>query len=142
MKQCLVRNLISAGEVGDTVMVPIPLVNRGRAEFTNSKAVVLKVDESGTYKLGMRHGILKRLYTRNQFTPCEQQFLSIDDVPQEREISLREAANAADSMGHGQCFIKCTRSMFCNYNCCRCYKNQNVCNNRCKCSSACKNKKS
>ena len=109
-------------EVGDTVMVPIPLVDRGRAEFTNAKAVVLKIDESGTYKLGTRHGILKQLYTRNQFNPCEQQFLSIDDVPQEREISLREAANA-DSMGHGQGFIKCTCSMFCNNIRCRCYKN-------------------
>jgi len=126
-------------EVGDTVMVPIPLVDRGRAEFTNAKAVVLQVDESGTYKLGTRHGILKQLYTRNQFSPCEQQFLAIDDVPQEREISLREAANA-DSMGHGQGFIKCTCSMFCNNNRCRCYKNQNVCNSRCKCGSACKNK--
>ncbi|MPC96927.1 hypothetical protein E2C01_092209 [Portunus trituberculatus] len=36
-------------EVGDTVMVPIPLVDRGRAQFNNAKAVVLKVNENGTY---------------------------------------------------------------------------------------------
>ena len=126
-------------EVGDSVMVPITLVDRGRAEFPNAKAVVLQVDDSGTCKLGTRHGILKQLYSRNQFTPCEQQFLSIDDVPQEKEISLREVANA-DSVGHGQGFIKCTCSMSCNNNRCKCFKNQNVCNSRCKCGSSCKNK--
>ena len=59
-------------EVGDSVMIPIPIVDRGRAEFPNAKAVVLQVEENGTYKLGKRHGVLKQLYTRNQFTPCEQ----------------------------------------------------------------------
>lgn len=29
--------------IGDTVMVPIPDVDRGRAEFTNVKAVVIEV---------------------------------------------------------------------------------------------------
>ena len=126
-------------EVGDSVMIPIPLVDRGRAEFPNAKAVVLQVEENGTYKLGTRHGVLKQLYTRNQFTPCEQQFVSIEDVPKEREISLREVANA-DSMGHGQGFIRCSCSTLCNNNRCKCYKNQNVCNSRCKCGFACKNK--
>ena len=84
-------------EVGDSVMAPISLADRGRAKFPNLKAVVLQVDDSGTYKLGTRHGVWKQLYTRNQFTPCEQQFLFLDDVPKEREIGLREAANA-DSM--------------------------------------------
>ena len=126
-------------EVGDTVMVPIPLVDRGRAEFTNAKAIVLEVDESGSYKLGTRHRVLKQFYTRNQYTPCELQCLSVNDVPQEIQISLREVAKA-DSMGEGQGFVKCTCSTFCNNNCCRCYKNENICNSRCKCSSPCKNK--
>ena len=46
-------------------MVPIPLIDRGRAEFTNLKAVVIEVEESGMYKLGLVHGILKQLYARN-----------------------------------------------------------------------------
>ncbi len=34
-------------EVGDTVMVPIPDADRGRAEFRNAKAVVVSVEENG-----------------------------------------------------------------------------------------------
>ena len=36
-------------EVEDTVMVPVPLVDWGWAEFPNVKAVVVKTLENGTY---------------------------------------------------------------------------------------------
>ncbi|XP_063850377.1 uncharacterized protein LOC135094310 [Scylla paramamosain] len=85
-------------KVGETVMVPVPLVDRGRAEFPNVKAVVFQALDNGTYKLGTKHGLLKQVYTRNQFTPCLEKFLSLDDVVQEREVSLREVA-IAESMG-------------------------------------------
>ena len=76
-------------EVGGTVMVPIPLVDRGRGEFTNLKAVITEVEERGMYKLGSVHGILKQLYARKQFTSCEQHFITTDDVPKEKVLSLR-----------------------------------------------------
>ncbi|XP_064104013.1 centriolin-like [Macrobrachium nipponense] len=93
-----VINCISCAKVGDTVMVPVPLVDRGRAEFPNVKAVVFQALDNGTYKLGTKHGLLKQVYTRNQFIPCLEKFLSLDDVVQEREISLRKVA-IAESMG-------------------------------------------
>ncbi|XP_063889355.1 uncharacterized protein LOC135116074 [Scylla paramamosain] len=79
-------------KVGETVMVPVPLVDRGRAEFPNVKAVVFQALDNGTYKLGTKHGLLKQVYTRNQFTPCLEKFLSLDDVVQERE-SYRSLIN-------------------------------------------------
>lgn len=67
-------------------------------QFTDAKAVVLQVDKSGTDKCGRRCGVLKQLYARNQLTPFEQQFLSFDNVLQEREATFHEAANT-DTMG-------------------------------------------
>ncbi|XP_068227685.1 SCAN domain-containing protein 3-like [Palaemon carinicauda] len=55
---------------GDTVMVSIPLVGRGRAEFANAKAIITETMDGGTYKLGTKHGLLKQVYSRNQFTLC------------------------------------------------------------------------
>ncbi|XP_037801344.1 uncharacterized protein LOC119596251 [Penaeus monodon] len=72
-------------KVGDTVVVPVPLVDRGRAEFANVKADVFQTLDNGTYK----H----------------------DDV-QEREVSLREVA-IAESMGQGQGFAKCSCTKSC-----------------------------
>ena len=94
-------------KVGDTVMVPVPLVDRGRAEFPNVKAVVFQALDNGTYKLGTKHGLLKQMYTRNQFTPCLEKFLSLDDVVQEREVAI------AESMGQGQRFAKCSCTRSC-----------------------------
>ncbi|XP_063884390.1 KRAB-A domain-containing protein 2-like [Scylla paramamosain] len=126
-------------KVGETVMVPVPLVDRGRAEFPNVKAVVFQALDNGTYKLGTKHGLLKQAYTRNQFTPCLEKFLSLDDVVQEREVSLREVA-IAESMGQGQGFAKCSCTKSCMTRRCKCLKNSVLCNSRCKCSASCSNK--
>jgi len=81
-------------------------VDRGRAEFSNIKAVVVRIEDNGTYKLGTKHGLIKQLFTRNQFTPCVENFLDVTDVPisQEKEVSVREVAKL-DSIGTGQGFI-------------------------------------
>ena len=49
--------------VGDSVMVHLPEVDRGRCEFPNVHAVVLSVNESGMYKLGTQQGELKGVYS-------------------------------------------------------------------------------
>ena len=126
-------------QTGDTVMVSVLLVDRGRAEFPNVKAVVFQALDNGTYKLGTKHGLLKQVYTRNQFTPCLEKFLSLDDVVQEREVSLREVA-IAESMGQGQGFAKCSCTKSCMTRRCKCLKNSVLCNSRCKCSASCSNK--
>ena len=49
-------------EIGDNEIVPIPLVDRGRAEFPNLRTVIITKEDSGLYKLGTHYSILN---TRN-----------------------------------------------------------------------------
>ena len=56
-------------QVGESVMVHIPEVDRGRCEFPNVYAVVLTIHESGMYKSRTMDGQLKGVYSRNQFEP-------------------------------------------------------------------------
>ena len=73
--------------IGDTVMVPLPDVDRGKGDFRNIKAVVVAVEHNGTYKLGTKYGLLNSHYTRNQFTPClDHKFLEINDVQTEKDF--------------------------------------------------------
>ena len=62
-------------EVGETVRIPIPDVDRARGDFHNVLGVVLSCTDSN-YKIGTKFGKLNQLYTRNQFTTCNDQFVS------------------------------------------------------------------
>ncbi len=57
-------------------MVPIPLVDRGRAEFACAKAIITETMDCGTYKLRRKHGLLKQVYSRNQSTICAEKFVT------------------------------------------------------------------
>ena len=46
--------------VGDTVMVPVPDVDRGCFEFPNIKAVVVECQPNVLYRLGTKLGLLKQ----------------------------------------------------------------------------------
>jgi len=128
-----------AAKVGDTVMIPIPEVDRGRAEFRNVKGVVVSVEESGMYKLGTKHGLLNQLYSRNQFMPCINKFMSVEEVPKNENITLREVARK-DSIGTWQGFFKCNCTKMCENSHCKCVQNKVKCNSRCHGSGTCKNK--
>ena len=123
-------------EIGDSVVVTIPIVDRGRGEFPNVKAVVTGKEAGGLYKLGTQHGLLKQLYTRNQFNLREEKFLQINDVSQEQETTLREVARA-ESMDSGQGYLKCVCKTGCKNKRCRCYKADRICNSRCSYFSCC-----
>ena len=45
--------------VGDSVMVHLPEVDRGRCKFPYVQAVMLEINEAGMYKLGTKQGVLK-----------------------------------------------------------------------------------
>ena len=66
--------------VGDTVMVPVPDVDRGHCDFRNIKAVVVECHPNALYRLGTKLGLLKQAYSRNQFTPVKEKFLDISNV--------------------------------------------------------------
>ena len=85
MKERSVKRFKHA-EIGESVFIPIPDVDRSKAELRNVKGVVVEIDESGMYKLGSEHGVLNHLYTRNQFLLCEEKFLVIEDVPQIKDV--------------------------------------------------------
>lgn len=118
-------------------MIPIPDVDRGRGDHRQLLGVVM-FEEGGFYKLGTRHGVLNCAYTRNQFSSCENNFLSVEDVPDE-EIPLRTAANLS-SIGSGQGFFKCFCKGKCNSNKCKCKKAGVQCNSKCHNSGPCDNK--
>ncbi len=125
-------------KVLDSVLVPVPDVDRGRLEALNLLAIVMSVD-NGVYQLGTCNGILDQKYTRNQFNPCIEKFMDIEDMPKNKTICVRSAAKEA-SFGNGQGMLKC----FCTGKClnkkCKCKKHGTQCNSRCHNSGPCSNK--
>jgi len=55
-------------------------------------AVITDTKDEEFYDLATKLGKLKVLYTRNQFTLCKENLLSIEEVGTE-EISVREVVN-------------------------------------------------
>ena len=125
-------------KIGDSVTVAIPDVDKARGSLRNVMAVVIDVIEDNLYKLGTKDGCLKQLYTRSEFDLCAQNFISIDDVRQDKIISLRSAAT--NSSGKIQGYTRCQCSRHCGTNACLCRKRQLLCNSKCHKSSSCRNK--
>lgn len=65
------RVVLSAGEIGDKVAVPIPL-DRGRGDPRNVLGAIVSCDENNNYKIATRSGVLKGKYSRNQFDVCPE----------------------------------------------------------------------
>ena len=110
-------------KVGDSVMVHLPEVDRGRCEFPNVHAVVIELNEAGIYRLATSQGVLLGVYSRNQFKPLPAPLLMIDKLNLDTEIALRTAANK-QSQGGGQVFVKCCCIRTCQGNNCKCKKNK------------------
>ncbi|CAH0562960.1 unnamed protein product [Brassicogethes aeneus] len=90
-----------SGDVGMTVRVPIPDVDRSRSDHRNILAIIMCVEDN-FYRLGTVHGVLKQLFSRNQFDLCKQNSLSLDDVKKDTEISLRIAVRKLSVSGSTQ----------------------------------------
>lgn len=133
---------MKAGDLGDNVAVPIPLVDRGRGDPRNILGVIIDRDlSSDTYTIAVKAGILKGKYTRNQFDLCPQHLLQMSDVNENHTVSLREAVSAESCSG-GQGFTKCNCSGVnrCKSNRCKCFKLKLLCNSKCHGSLTCTNK--
>ena len=133
---------LNAGEPGDNVAVPIPLVDRGRCDPRNILGVIVDRDlENDLYSIAVKAGLLKGKYSRNQFDLCPQKLLGPDDVNTSTAISLREAVTS-QSKGHGQGFTKCNcaGNKRCQTNRCKCFKAKTLCNSKCHASLSCANK--
>ena len=131
---------LKAGAVGDNVAVPIPLVDRGRGDPRNILGVIIDRDENEQYRIATKSGILRSRYSRNQFDLCQQRLLQLQDMNQDKLVSLREAVTQS-SAGGGQGFVKCScATKQCQTNRCKCFKAKLKCNSRCHNSLTCKNK--
>lgn len=124
-------------EVGETVRIAIPDVDRARADLRNILGVVLSCSD-GVYEIGTQFGKLNQHYSRNQFTICIESFLSVADVPK-KEISLRECARSSSVTG-GQGYERCTCKTECRTNRCSCKSKACLCTSKCHSSLSCTNK--
>ncbi|KAL5242421.1 hypothetical protein ACI65C_009831 [Semiaphis heraclei] len=67
--------------IGQTVKIKIPEVDRSKVDARTLLAVVLQVVDEDYYRLGTKAGTLSQLFTRNQFTLCEENFLESAIIP-------------------------------------------------------------
>lgn len=105
-------------QVGDTVRVRVPDIDRARMDYQNILTIVMDVDNE-FYKLGTKYGIISRLYTRNQFAVCKEKLISLNDVLSDKTVSLRQVSTAASKSG-GQGYIRCNCKKKCNTKKCNC----------------------
>ncbi|KAF2879050.1 hypothetical protein ILUMI_27144 [Ignelater luminosus] len=126
-------------DIGSTVRIPVPDVDRGRGDARSILAVVLESTEDGFYRLGTKEGVIAKYYSRSEFSVCPANILTIDEVFKENELSLRSVARA-QSTGHGQGFKKCSCKTKCDSKRCACRKNHVLCNSKCHNSLTCTNK--
>ena len=133
---------LQAGEIGDNVAVPIPMVDRGRGDPRNILGVIIDRNENDLYTIAVKVGILRSKYTRNEFSLCPQRLLTNNDVNTSDRLSLREAMKKGVSGGQG--FIRCScassGSSKCSSKRCQCFKANLKCNSRCHSSLSCCNK--
>ena len=100
---------LKAGEVGDNVAVPIPMVDRGRGDPRNIIGVIVDRDENDLYRIAVKAGILSTKYSRNQFDLCPQRLLNETDVNTDCTITLRQALRSTASGGQGFFHCDCSK---------------------------------
>ena len=94
----------------DNVAVSIPLVDRGRGDPRNILGIIVNRDlDTDHHTIGVKAAVLHGRYSRNQFDLCPQRLLTLDDVNEENQVSLRTAVHAQSACG-GQGFLKCNCS--------------------------------
>ncbi|GFU49433.1 uncharacterized protein TNCV_2308051 [Trichonephila clavipes] len=72
-------------QVGETVRIQVPNVDRGRADNQNVLAIVVGTEDSNFYnddfyRLANENGTFKQIYTRNKFEICKDKLLSIKEI--------------------------------------------------------------
>src|SRR5215510_8734050 len=133
----LSNSRLAAVDIGTNVVVRVPDVDRGRLAPRNVLAVVVDVNSSGLYLLGTKEGLLERLYARSEFTPADNKFIHVHDVPS-NSLSLRSASMT--TCGSNQGFPMCNCKRYCIDKKCQCRSKNIKCNSKCHSNSSCKNK--
>lgn len=132
-------NKYSNIKIGQNVRLKIPDIDRAKTDPKSIIAVVIDVKDNEFYQLGTKIGVLKQLYTQNQFTSCSEDFIKIEEVVKEKEVSLREVVGKLSLTG-GQGFKKCNCLKKCLSKKCACKSSGLLCNSKCHNSTPCCNK--
>lgn len=127
--------------VSDVVSVKVPDVDKGPLDYPNILGIVAS-KQNGVYQIGTRHGIIKDWQARTDLGLCKTKLLTLNDVPADTSLALREAATMQSRNG-GQGFKKCNcqpAKNHCQTRRCSCFKAKVQCNSRCHFKSSCSNK--
>jgi len=108
---------LPAVDIGTNVVVRVPDLDRGLLALRNVLAYIVDVNSSGLYLLGMKEGLLERLYARNEFTTADNNFIKVHDVPSS-SLSLRSAS--VIMYGSKQGFVSCHCKRYCIDKKCKC----------------------
>ena len=126
---------LPAVDKGTNFVVRVADLDRGRLAPKNVLAVVDDVNSSGIYLLGMKDGILERLYAHNEFTTADNNFIEAHDVPSS-SLSLRSASMITS--GSKQGFVSCHCKRYYIDKKCKCCSKNMKCNSKCHSNSSCK----
>ena len=88
-----------APKIGDTVLVPLADVDRSKGDPRNIMAVVVDVKDNNLIQVGNEHGVLRNLLSRNQYSIAKNNFVSLDDVARDKELTVRSFLTAASITG-------------------------------------------
>jgi len=124
---------------GETIRIRVPDVDLSKMDPQNILSVVLDIVDNDFYKLATKNGAINRLYTRNQFSVCKENFKSITDVQRDQQISLREASTSNSLIG-GQGYTRCNCKTKCITKKCKCRNVGILCSTQCHDSLSCCNK--
>ena len=81
-----------------SVRLPVDPVDRPKLGHPHVMGVVLDINDRNQYLIGTRSGRLPHRYSRNQFEPCDNEFIQSYEVP-DRDVSFREAVGAESLNG-------------------------------------------
>jgi len=139
MKTKSLEKYVQNYDIGDTVMVPIPKVDRGPSDPPNLIGVILD-RKNDVYQVGCKAGVLKGYYGPETLIRAKTSLLSIDAVDRSTVLSLRQSVNrCTGGQGYSKCNCKASRRQ-CGTRKCSCFANNVLCNSRCHGSLTCENK--
>jgi len=125
-------------DVGNNVIIPVSKVDRGPMDCRNIKGVVLEIINNG-YRIGTKVGTIVGLMSRNQIEKIEGNSLTLLDIPENTEVSVRKAVQLLTLSG-GQGHVHCSCRGGCKTGKCKCKRSNILCNSRCHASVSCANK--
>ncbi|KAE9536163.1 hypothetical protein AGLY_007386, partial [Aphis glycines] len=97
-------------QVGDTVRVRVPDIDRGRMDYQNILAVIMDIDND-FYKLGTKY--YQSAVHSKSICSVQRKIDIVNDVLSDKTMSLRQVSTAASKSG-GQGYIRCNLKKKCN----------------------------